>query len=301
MAQGTTLIESLVGFAIDNTACEADRALANHVTLSLEESRQYQAELAALTPMPSVFAKIDQAERMMFLDIVAVLAREGAGQVQDSLGMRSEDHLLEHLFSFTADNFVDWNQVLRAGNAWYDRFAEAGRMTENQERREALAAIDRELKEVAATSKDPGIAVKSILSGNSLSSTATRHITGVLVSMLIPAISAAYTAEERAHVQVSLTQVAIALAAYKSEHGEFPTAVEDLAAKYIDRLPLDRFSESPLRYRVKDGGYILYSVGPNLKDDEGLQLGKAFNTDDISVSFPPGLTLELASEPEDAE
>lgn len=296
VAQGATLIESLVGFAIDGIACEGDRALANHVDLSPDEARQYQAQLGALPPMPSVFTKMDQVERMMFLDIVAALSREGAGQVQEWLGMRSEDHLLEHLFSFTADNFVDWNQVLRSGNAWYDRFAEAGRMGDDRQRREALAAIENELKEVAATSKDPGIAVKSILSGDSLSSTATSHITGVLVSMLIPAISAAYTAEERADIQVSLTHVAIALAAYKSTHGEFPESLEELAPTYIGKLPLDRFSAGPLRYRLRNEGYLLYSVGPNLKDDEGLQLGKAFHTDDISVSFPPGLALEEASE-----
>ena len=296
VAQGATLIESLVGFAIDGIACEGDRALANHVDLSPDEARQYQAQLGALPPMPSVFTKIDQVERMMFLDIVAALSREGAGQVQEWLGVRAEDHLLEHLFSFTADNFVDWNQVLRSGNAWYDHFAEAGRIGDDRQRREALAAIENELKEVAATSKDPGIAVKSILSGDSLSSTATSHITGVLVSMLIPAISAAYTAEERADIQVSLTHVAIALAAYKSTHGEFPESLEELAPTYIDKLPLDRFSAGPLRYRLRNEGYLLYSVGPNLKDDEGLQLGKAFHTDDISVSFPPGLALEEASE-----
>jgi hypothetical protein len=68
-------------------------------------------------------------------------------------------------------------------------------------------------------------------------------------------------------------------------------------------LPLDPYATaSALKYRTTTGGYVLYSVGPNGKDDGGVPLGKgstfeccsnieesASTTGDITAT-PDGLT-----------
>jgi len=57
---------------------------------------------------------------------------------------------------------------------------------------------------------------------------------------------------------------------YQKETGRYPTDLNELvAAGYLNRLPIDPYSGGPLVYRRNDGGFLLYGLGPNLKDDGG--------------------------------
>ncbi len=68
----------------------------------------------------------------------------------------------------------------------------------------------------------------------------------------------------------SATVLATALSAYRHDHGEYPSSLDPLLGNYLDRMPLDPCVDQPLRYiRREPGDYLLYSVGPNLRDDGG--------------------------------
>jgi len=57
---------------------------------------------------------------------------------------------------------------------------------------------------------------------------------------------------------------------YQKETGQYPTDLNELvAAGYLNRLPIDPYSGRPLVYRQTDGGFLLYSLGTNLKDNGG--------------------------------
>lgn len=67
---------------------------------------------------------------------------------------------------------------------------------------------------------------------------------------------------------IGLTQTAMALKVYKSEHGEYPESLSKLTWK----IPDDVFSGKPFIYMKIGDGFKLYSVGVNLKDDGGKTL-----------------------------
>jgi hypothetical protein len=46
----------------------------------------------------------------------------------------------------------------------------------------------------------------------------------------------------------------------------------ELAPSYLETVPVDPFDGQPLRYRTQGAGYVLYSIGPDLKDDGGTHL-----------------------------
>lgn len=62
-----------------------------------------------------------------------------------------------------------------------------------------------------------------------------------------------------------------ALRAYYAEHGVYPPSLQMLVTSGILRqLPLDPFAaKEPLHYQQTGMGYILYSIGPDGKDDGG--------------------------------
>jgi hypothetical protein len=68
--------------------------------------------------------------------------------------------------------------------------------------------------------------------------------------------------------QVVMT--AIALKRYQLKHGNYPTTLTALVPAYLPAVPLDPVDGKPLRYRPNaDGTFLLYSIGPNGRDDGG--------------------------------
>ena len=66
-----------------------------------------------------------------------------------------------------------------------------------------------------------------------------------------------------------LGRLGLATAAYHSDHGKYPEKLKALVPKYITEIPIDPFSGEPLKMISAKDGLILYSVGPNLEDDQG--------------------------------
>ena len=64
-------------------------------------------------------------------------------------------------------------------------------------------------------------------------------------------------------------KLSFSLAAYRADHGAYPTHLRDLVPKYAAEIPKDVFSGNDLHYQPEGDGYVLYSVGPNGKDDGG--------------------------------
>ncbi len=71
--------------------------------------------------------------------------------------------------------------------------------------------------------------------------------------------------------QLALLRTEIALRAYSLEKGKLPRTLSKLVGTYLSQLPVDPYSREPLvYYRRRDKKYVLYSVGPNGRDDGGL-------------------------------
>ncbi len=63
---------------------------------------------------------------------------------------------------------------------------------------------------------------------------------------------------------------ALAVERYRLAHGDgLPPSLDALVPEFLDRVPTDIFADSPLRYRRLDLGYVIYSIGPDQKDDGG--------------------------------
>jgi hypothetical protein len=75
--------------------------------------------------------------------------------------------------------------------------------------------------------------------------------------------------DERAS-ELRLMQVALAAVAYRVERGQYPDSLAELEAAGWD-TPLDPFSRQPLRYRREGDGFVVWGLGPNLKDDNGVE------------------------------
>ena len=95
----------------------------------------------------------------------------------------------------------------------------------------------------------------------------------VLSKTLSPVFARASFTRFRAEENLARTQVFLALQAYKARYGGYPATMQELKSKLGWKLPKDPFSEKDFIYKRQAKGFILYSVGPDMKDDGGRSLG----------------------------
>ncbi len=78
---------------------------------------------------------------------------------------------------------------------------------------------------------------------------------------------------------------------FQAEQGHPAESLDELrSAGYLEEIPMDPYSDGPLQYRVRDKGFVLYSVGRDFEDDGGKadRWGLAFvsGDDDDAVLWP---------------
>lgn len=66
-------------------------------------------------------------------------------------------------------------------------------------------------------------------------------------------------------------RILLALMAYKDRYHAYPESLDELHRKLGWELPKDVFSGEGFRYRRVGKGFLLSSIGPNLKDDAGME------------------------------
>lgn len=93
-------------------------------------------------------------------------------------------------------------------------------------------------------------------------------ISALFSDQSIPAFGSGYKRYVYTHTRTQETRVACALERFRHTKGDFPARLDALVPEFTDALPEDVFDRKPLRYRRnEDGGYDLWSIGPDCKDD----------------------------------
>ena len=262
---GETLVENLVGIAIDGIAIEATQSLLDGGDLTAQQARRVERDLAALPNWASMADSLDRMERMSFLDMTIRLA---TGEMDDrnifgGSGFIYSDDVLTALCTTS----IDWNVVLEQGNQWYDRLAAAARLPTRAARQTALARLDADVDLLGQELQRSAAIVEGVVSRLRRS----ELMAASLLNLTLPAVSAAVDAEDRANMRFELLRLAAALAVYRAEHDRYPEKLDDLMPGLIDTLPVDIYSGQPMIYKPdEDGaGYVLYSVSQNGVDDGG--------------------------------
>jgi hypothetical protein len=106
-------------------------------------------------------------------------------------------------------------------------------------------------------------------------------VTHILVSFYDDYLSK----RDLAQAEVSLCQVALALRTYQAQHGQYPDSLKALPKAPTGPDVRDPFSLKPLLYQRTKSGFVLYSLGPDRRDDEGVpnedDQGRRLGTGDI--------------------
>ena len=74
---------------------------------------------------------------------------------------------------------------------------------------------------------------------------------------------------ERARTDLALLEVALAVRMHYLEHGRYPFRLADISKEWLPEIPVDLWDQ-PIVYRLKNARPLIYSIGPDGKDEGGL-------------------------------
>lgn len=89
------------------------------------------------------------------------------------------------------------------------------------------------------------------------------------ILMLVPATDRIQSSADVAAQRCDAALIVLALELHRLRRGAYPERLDQLVPDYLPALPPDRFDGTPVKYRLEEGGPVLYSVGPDRKDDQG--------------------------------
>ena len=105
----------------------------------------------------------------------------------------------------------------------------------------------------------------------------------IVTSMIVPALGRVKEVYWEMIAEMRVTRAGLALLQSKKAQGAFPQTLERLDLKQVN----DPFSNGPLLYRPGPDGFVLYSIGPDQKDNGGSPKPKKQQADwDIVWQFP---------------
>jgi hypothetical protein len=284
VAKGATAVEELVGIAIDTFGSGADLAFLEGCRLDAKQFKSCLRDLQKLPPMPAVADKVDFGERLFFLDTVMMINRYGIEYLEGTSEGKLPKALGPQAMAVLAN--VDWDPALRNANRWYDRLAAAMRLNDRADREKQLDQVEKDLKELRSSVRASEALAKALCDEETPAAARGKLIGDVLIGILMPAVRKVQQAEERSEQTQRNLHIAFGLAAYHRDQGRYPKGLAALAPAYLAQIPEDLFAGKALIYRPTKGGYLLYSVGVNGRDEQGRSYDDNPPGDDLTVRMP---------------
>jgi hypothetical protein len=285
-ARGATLVELLVGIAIEGVASKGDVEFIEHSKLTSKQFLACLEDLRGLPPIPAFVHCVDSGERFMTLDLMMLAARHGTAFLQSRLeSLSSAKTQLREEYGFRDRLFersINWDPGLRTVNLWFDRYVEALNIEDASTRKSAVEALKEEVMALRRHVEATALLEKTFMDAENRG----ERFGEIMVGMMLPGYEKRQASADRIEQVQRNLHLAFALAAFHSDHGRYPAKLDELAPKYLEKIPDDLFTGKPLIYRLEDDGYLLYSVGPNGLDDDGRGYDDQPRGDDIGIRIP---------------
>jgi hypothetical protein len=91
---------------------------------------------------------------------------------------------------------------------------------------------------------------------------------GALTYLMMPALEPIASAAARHKAMLGACAVMLAAERYRLLKAAWPRSAQEIESALAIKLPIDPYSEEPVRLKRTDDGLIVYSVGPDLRDND---------------------------------
>jgi hypothetical protein len=270
-SMGPTLIEKLVGAAINHVADDALGTVVGPGRLTEAQCVLLQQSLGQLPAPGRMEDAIAIEEKWLLLDMVLyTMTAENTDRLVDVLAPSGDGKdQIQKQFGPVELQAVDLDVILRQVNQTYDELVGGGDNQTLGEVRKRGASLDAELQKwVRERNASRDLSKRPEETRAAYSARVGR----AFMSVMMPSLSRAMELAGREIAADAAANVLLAAAREKARTGKWPETLEQMVPGTLREVPADWFSEdgkSPLKYGVTAQGAKVYSVGRNGRDDGG--------------------------------
>ncbi|MDA9859254.1 hypothetical protein N9D23_14135 [Rubripirellula sp.] len=253
---GPTLVETGVGYSVENMGSRGMLTLLQQTHPSSVTVKQYRSGLKKLPPLRSIPDIVNVSERCTYIDALLTIA-SGQSDAMELLGMEPDVGKAAHMFRSVPIRAFDWNEALKKGNAHYDRMVSAMRLPTHALRRAAIAKLESDLQQRATLRNFDPRGKRGIETSQAFAA--------VIAAIMLPSAAKVREGEDVLRQTASNVEVAIALCEFRNDRDRYAEQLEQLVPKYLGKMPVDQFTGGKQR-------------GGNNGDRHGLQSLFAINS-----------------------
>ncbi|MFW5841007.1 MAG: hypothetical protein ACOCZE_10535 [Planctomycetota bacterium] len=257
--------------ALQSAAARASMALAASAHADEQLLNAHAQALAALEPLGPTDRLVDTSLRYLTLSALMLFysLEDRPGDVTSQVREQVRN----------AHDLIDWNRVAIQLNAWYDQMVTASRGQTGElrrQKRQALAdSVGRymtRLQSQAAQRNSFIGTIKSIFMDNQ---TRRELLTeGQAATLFVRTVFDPWSMQDRRISSVArlrLARIALAAKLYHGNNDSWPESIDQLVeAGFIPpQTVLDPFTLEKMKLLVANGVFQVYSVGPDLADNNG--------------------------------
>jgi hypothetical protein len=258
------LNERLSANGIVATVQSCELAYLQHARLDAKQAHVCLKDLSSLYA-PRTLARQVNSERLFILESVMRTDEYGFRYLDQLRGLPGESKLSEARLTG-----AQWDSGLRKINEWYDRYLSIVGEEDRAVRERRFKEFEREQKDLRSDhlyylDDLPKEYLKRVLLPKACGDLLTEWI----LMLQSPAIYKVQQGIDRTEQFSRNILIAYALASFKLDREKYPKTIEELTPDYLAKIPLDLYSGKAVIYRPDEKGFLLYSVGPNGKDDGG--------------------------------
>jgi hypothetical protein len=256
-----TIIQQLVGLGINNLAHQEILDILADRKLSADELEGLQEQLSKIYPGDYPLINIE-SEKLIFMDIIQHSFTDGGP---------GGGHLIPGSWNKYMDLGSPAPDVDKTEERLYMPFYTAVSMY--HARRDATVAkaneiFDLESKLTRMTPYERH--VSNIKTPDEIMHDSWENYRFFLIQIFLPATTRVSELGYRGKMVHEATLALLAVLRWQLQNNQYPATLDELvAAGLLKELPKDPYSDKSFVYKKKDDDFILYSVGPNFKDDGG--------------------------------
>jgi hypothetical protein len=251
---GPTLIENLVGIAVQTLASDALLDLPAHAADGeldyVQLAQQAEQAYRPVRPMDESIqferaSMLDAIQRTFVADPATGEYRVNPEAAMSFMAMTADADFGDKVQTLAQVASLKYEDTLAQANAYYDALTEAVRLP-YQDARGYLGELERNLEETAKNN--------------------------IMIKTLTPALSRAHFIKTRAETQRRASLLVTNVLAYRQQHGVLPESLEAFAGR---EFVTDPFTGQRFAYLRDGDDFTLYSLGGNGADDGGVHDPKA--------------------------
>src|SRR5262249_47337405 len=91
----------------------------------------------------------------------------------------------------------------------------------------------------------------------------------VISSLMLPGVRKVGESALRDQAHLTCIETALACERYRMARKKWPATLAELTPAWLEVVRPDPYTGEPLKYAVREGGVVIYSVGPDGEDDGG--------------------------------